>query len=176
MWMPATGQLPTNRVRRRTGSSAPIPAVWDPGGFNGSDQSARLSQAGLLFDHLVGAQLTIPAQLWPAGLSRLRNTDASAALIDRDVSGGDLVFVGSEGCQDFGLLGLRDLEEVQSPSEFCCDLIEFCRGDPEVPVGLLKAERRRAGLGGRELEGPTRNVADPQHLSYASLIASITER
>ena len=29
-------------------------------------------------------------------------------------------------------------------------------------MGLLKAERRRAGLGGRELEGPTRNVADPQ--------------
>ena len=29
-------------------------------------------------------------------------------------------------------------------------------------MGLHKAERRRAGLGGRELEGPTRNVADPQ--------------
>ena len=29
-------------------------------------------------------------------------------------------------------------------------------------MSLLKAERRRAGLGGRELEGPTRNVADPQ--------------
>jgi hypothetical protein len=56
---------------------------------------------------------------------------------------------GGEGCQDFGLLALRDLEEVQSPSELRCDLIEFCGGDPEVPVGLLKAERRRAGLGGR---------------------------
>ena len=83
-------------------------------------------------------------------------------LVRRFVAGGDLVFVGGEGCQDFALLALRDLEEVQGPSEFRCDLIEFCGGDPEVPVGLLKAERRRAGLGGRELEGPTRNVADPQ--------------
>ena len=85
---------------------------------------------------------------------------ASAAL--SDVAGSDLFFVGGEGCQDFALLALRDLEEVQGPSEFGCDLIEFCGGNPEVPVGLLKAERRRAGLGGRELEGPTRNVADPQ--------------
>ena len=29
-------------------------------------------------------------------------------------------------------------------------------------MGLLKAERRRAGLGGRKLEGATRNVGDPQ--------------
>ena len=29
-------------------------------------------------------------------------------------------------------------------------------------MGLLKAERRLAGLGRRELVGPTRNVADPQ--------------
>jgi hypothetical protein len=87
--------------------------------------------------------------------------DASAALSGCDVAGGDLVFVGGEGCQDFGLLALRDLEEVQGPSEFRCDLIEFCGGNPEFSVGLLKAERRRAGLGGSELEGPTRNVAYP---------------
>ncbi len=37
------------------------------------------------------------------------------------------------------LLALRDLEEVQGSTEFRCDLIEFCRGDPEVPMGLLKA-------------------------------------
>jgi hypothetical protein len=43
--------------------------------------------------------------------------------------------VGGEGCQDFGLLALRDLDEVQGPSEFRCDLIEFCGGDPEVSVG-----------------------------------------
>jgi hypothetical protein len=90
-----------------------------------------------------------------AGLDRLdRAQEASAALSGRDVAGGDLVFVGGEGRQDFGLLGLRDLDEVQGTPEFRCDLIEFCRGDPEVAVGLLKAERRRAGLGGRELEGP----------------------
>jgi hypothetical protein len=29
-------------------------------------------------------------------------------------------------------------------------------------VGLLKTERRLARLGGRELEGPTRNAADPE--------------
>jgi len=29
-------------------------------------------------------------------------------------------------------------------------------------MGLLKAERRRAGHGGSELEAPARNVADPQ--------------
>jgi hypothetical protein len=66
-----------------------------------------------------------------------REQVALAALGGRDVAGGDLVFVGGEGCQDFGLLGLRDLEEGQGPSEFRCDLIEFCGGDPEVPVGLL---------------------------------------
>jgi hypothetical protein len=56
--------------------------------------------------------------------------DASAALSARDIAGGDLVFVGGEGCQDFGFLALRDLREVQGPPEFSCDLIEFCRGDP----------------------------------------------
>jgi hypothetical protein len=40
-----------------------------------------------------------------------KTQDASAALA-RDVTGGDLIFVGGEGCQDFGLLALRDLEEV----------------------------------------------------------------
>jgi hypothetical protein len=78
-----------------------------------------------------------------------------------DVACGDLVFVSGEGCQDFGLLGLRDLEEVQGPSEFRCDLIEFRGGDSEVPMSLLEAERCLAGLGRCELEGSTRNVADP---------------
>ena len=38
--------------------------------------------------------------------------DASASLRVLDVAGGDLAFVGGEGCQDFGLLMLRDLEEI----------------------------------------------------------------
>lgn len=80
----------------------------------------------------------------------------------RDLAGGDLVFVGREGCQDFVLLAFWDLEEIQGPSEFRCNLIEFFGGDPEVSVGFLKAERRRTGLGGPELKGPTGNVADPQ--------------
>src|SRR6476620_2120552 len=84
-----------------------------------------------------------------------RSCPASARLGGRDVAGGDLVLVGGEGCQDFAFLALRYLEEVQGPTEFRCDLIEFCRGNSKVPVGLLKAERRRAGLGGLELEWPT---------------------
>ena len=56
-----------------------------------------------------------------------------------DVTGGDLVLVGGEGCQDFGLLALWDLGEVQGPSEFCCDLIKFCGGDAKVPMCLFKA-------------------------------------
>src|SRR4029450_10257859 len=79
-----------------------------------------------------------------------------------NVAGGDLVFVGGEGCQDFGLLTLWDLEEIQGPSEFGCDFIKFCRGDPEFPVGFFQTERRRAGLSGRKFERPPRNVADPQ--------------
>lgn len=75
------------------------------------------------------------------------------------VTGCDLVFMGREGCPDFALLALRDFEEVQGPSEFCRNLIEFCGGNPEVSMGLLKTKRCRAGLGGLELEGPTRNVA-----------------
>jgi len=54
------------------------------------------------------------------GSCSLANQEVSAALIS-----GDLVLVGGEGCQDFGLLALRYLEEVQGPSELRCDLIEF---------------------------------------------------
>ena len=42
--------------------------------------------------------------------------DASTALIDGDVAGGDLIFVGGEGCQDFALLALRDLCEIKGAS------------------------------------------------------------
>ena len=57
-----------------------------------------------------------------------------------------------ERCQHFSLLALRHLGEVQRPPEFSSDLIEFCWRNPEIAVGFLKAERRRAGLGRRELE------------------------
>jgi hypothetical protein len=82
------------------------------------------------------------------------------AALGRDIAGGDLVFVSGEGCQDLCFLGFRDLEEVQGPSEFRRDFIELSRGDPQLPVGLLKAEWCLAWLSGRELEGPARNVAD----------------
>ena len=52
------------------------------------------------------------------------------------VAGGHLVFVGREGCQDFALFALRDLKLIKGPTEFRCDLIEFCGGDLEVSVGL----------------------------------------
>src|SRR5262245_3749618 len=109
------------------------------------------------FNSSVRSQQFLLIQIWWVDTRRSR----SAGLGRRDVAGDDLVFVGGEGCQDFGLLALRDLGKVQAPSEFCCHRIKFCGGDAEVPMGLLKAERRLAGLGGRELEGPTRNIADP---------------
>src|SRR5688500_7126375 len=80
----------------------------------------------------------------------------------RGVARGDLIFVGGEGCQDFALLALRNLKEVQGPSEFGRDLIEFCGRDAKIPVSLFKTERRRTWLGGRELEGSTGNVANPK--------------
>jgi hypothetical protein len=50
---------------------------------------------------------------------------AANTLGRRDVAGGDLVVVSGEGRKDFALLGLRDLEEIQRPAEFGCDLIEL---------------------------------------------------
>src|SRR6185503_19373434 len=88
--------------------------------------------------------------------------DASVALCGRDVTGGDLLFVRGEGRQDFALLALRNLSEIQAPSEFRGDLIELGWGDLQIAVGLLKAKRSLARLGGRELERPARNLGDPQ--------------
>jgi hypothetical protein len=75
-------------------------------------------------------------------------------LLRGHVASGDLVFVGGEGSQDFGLLALRDLEEVQGPSEFRCDLIEFCWRYPEVPVGLSRPSGVVPGLVAMNLKGP----------------------
>src|SRR4029077_4815402 len=88
--------------------------------------------------------------------------DVSAALSGRDAAGADLVFVGSKGCEYFGLLARRDLEEDQGPSEFRCELIEFRGRDAEVTVSFLKTEWRRTPLRGSELVGTVRNVANPQ--------------
>ena len=71
----------------------------------------------------------------------------------RCITGSDLVFVRSEGSQDFALLAFRDLEKVQGPPEFRSDLIKLCGRDAEIPVGFLKAERCGTGFGGYELEG-----------------------
>jgi hypothetical protein len=57
-----------------------------------------------------------PVRFWLGGSSGLGNPGFSAALSAR--AGSDLVFVGGEGCRDFGFLALRDLREVHSPPEF----------------------------------------------------------
>ena len=76
------------------------------------------------------------------------------------------------GCQDFGLLALRDLGEIQASSEFRGDLIEFCWRDLEVAVGLLETKRSLAGLRGCELEvGSTRFLARSL-LSTGAMVAS----
>ncbi len=97
---------------------------------------------------------TAPAQL---GLGRIRldGKFRNSSAVLGDVADRDLILVGGESCQDFGLLALRDLDGVKGATEFCRDLIEFCRRDAEAPVRFLKTKRRRAGLGGRVLEGPT---------------------
>ena len=57
----------------------------------------------------------------------IRYTDASSSPRDLNVAGCNLAFVGSKGCQDFCLLALGYLQEIQSPSKFRCDFIELCR-------------------------------------------------
>src|SRR5262245_20828430 len=112
----------------------------------------------------MSVQVTSPAIPPILGRGRLdwEPSDASAALCGRDIASRDLVFVGSKGRQDFGLLAFRDFEKIQRPTELRRNLIELYRRDPQVSVRLLKTERRAAGFGGRELEGPTGNVADPE--------------
>ena len=78
------------------------------------------------------------------------------------VAGGNLAFVGGEGGKNFVRLGFRDLEDRQGPSEFRCNLVEFCGRDPQIPVRLLKPERCGAGLGGGKLVGAAGNIADLQ--------------
>ena len=91
---------------------------------------------------------------------RLAALKRSAAL--SRIAGGDLVFVGGEGCKDLALLTLGDLEKVESRPSSRGDLIKFCGRNLKVAVGFLKSERGRTGLGGLVLEWSTRNVADPQ--------------
>jgi hypothetical protein len=119
---------------------------------------ARIASVPFRFWRVKHEILNNPAQHWLGRLYRPETQDASAALR----AGDDLVFVGSEGCQDFVLLTLRDLGEVQAFCEFLRDRIEFVGRDLEVSMGLLKPKQCLARLGGRELEGPTRSVGDPQ--------------
>ena len=87
-------------------------------------------------------RLTVPCRLASCpSVSRLRNTALAALLAG--VASCDLILMGGEGGQDLSLLALRDLGEVQRPSEFRGHHIEFGGGDPQIPVRLLQAERRR---------------------------------
>jgi hypothetical protein len=54
--------------------------------------------------------------------------DASPALFERDIAGSDLILVGGEGCEDFGLLSFRNFDEIKRASEFRSHLIEFKLG------------------------------------------------
>jgi hypothetical protein len=73
------------------------------------EQTHARQQLAALFDHPRRRAVNNPAHL--AGRDRLdwETQDASAALSARDVAGVDLVFVGGEGCQDFGLFGFISL-------------------------------------------------------------------
>ena len=85
---------------------------------------------------------------------------ASAAPADRGVAGRHFILVGGEGRKHFGLFALRNLGKIEAPPEFGRDLIEFGRRDPQVAVGFLKAERRRAGmLGWRRSENVPEKAA-----------------
>ena len=63
--------------------------------------------------------------LW-AGMASMISLRLLYALFGRHVAGGDFVLVGGEGREHFVFLTLRDLEEIEGPSEFRRDLIEFC--------------------------------------------------
>jgi hypothetical protein len=66
-----------------------------------------------------------------------------------NVAGGDLVFVGGEGCQYFGLLARRDLEEVQGPSEFgTINALAMVLAVPTSRAASLRRRRHPVG-GGR---------------------------
>jgi hypothetical protein len=61
---------------------------------------------GSFFDQCVDSQLTIRSA------ESARQKPSSTGLGGRDIAGGNLVLVGGEGCQDFGLLALRHLGKV----------------------------------------------------------------
>ena len=61
----------------------------------------------------------------PRGIIETKLGVASAGLGGRNVAGSDFVLVGGEGCQDFGLLALWDLGEIQAPSELVRSQVVF---------------------------------------------------
>ncbi len=104
-----------NYVRQQTKASVLTPACADASALflvipgHGREHGGVLPHAEVV----VGAPHAASDQRW------------SAALFGLHVPSGDFVLVGRECCQDFGLLALRDLEEVKSASEFCGHLVEF---------------------------------------------------
>jgi hypothetical protein len=93
---------------------------------------------------------------WPASIRiiSLVTPDSSVALIGRNGAGCDLTFVRGKSSKDLGLFARRDLEMVECSSELGCDFIAFCGRNPQALVRFLKAQRRRAGPGGRVWNGP----------------------
>src|SRR5262245_8543106 len=110
----------------------------------------------------VDCQRTIPPNLVGQGCLDWEPHDASASLTGRDIAGGDLILVGCKRSQDFGSLALRDLDNIQRPSELRRNLIEVCGRDPAVSMGFRKTERRPAWVGRCKLKGPSGHTADPE--------------
>src|SRR5947207_199359 len=96
--------------------------------------------------------------------SRQRAADNSATAVARlsGTYGGSaalgarrhLVFVGSEGFQDFGLLALRDLEMIQGPSEFRCDFVELWGEIRRLRWASSRPSGVAPGLVAANLKGP----------------------
>ena len=90
-------------VVRRTDDLSRRPQWAQPSGSNHQHSCAVFAQAGV------------------------SKCGPSAALVEGHVTSSHLVLVGGEGCEHFGLLAFRYLEDIQRPSKFQCDFVEFRR-------------------------------------------------
>src|SRR5262245_15762826 len=92
----------------------------------------------------------------------MRGPSSDAALRRSHRSLRDFSLVGRKRSHDFILLGLRDSEVVERPSELCSDLVELIGGDVQLSMCLLQPEWCASRPRGAEHEGTTSNVAEPQ--------------
>ena len=64
--------------------------------------------------------------------------------------------------ENFALLVRRHFGQIQATSKLSSDFVELRRRDLETAVRLFKTQMRLARLGGRELERPAGDTANPQ--------------